>query len=698
MVLLLHEWHAPLVRTALSPSPMRALVSLVGAVILWAGVCTGGEWRQVPFPPAEPWTFASLSGHTSEVYALAFNPEGTLLATGEMNAVFRIWDARSWQEIRSLAIPPLDPRLGTACPAVAVAWSPDGRMLVLGTPFYGGPLYLWDTQTGAVRALPTGGMARMVHIAFSPDGSLIAGSFALLRGAGPWGTVVWDVASGEKLCVLPLTFHLEFTGDGKYLLGATLDWETRPGPFSPRIVMWEVGTWREAHVYEGLWGPFSLSPCGRYLAAVQGIYGSISLVELGTGVVRARLKAAVFGHGLSGHERASPLGFSPDGESLAFVGEDGALWLWTWRTGALRATPAKNVRAAAFSPDGLTLVTASRGRPHVEIWDLPGFTRRGELPSQTVPLEWGALALSPDGSLLASAARSEVVLWDLNAGRLFTTLNLSGLAGPVAYHPHRPWLAVGVRGRFQAEILVWDGDLNHRPLALEGHRRGVTALAFAPSGTALVSGGADGFVYVWDLTTADKRLTLSTGTDAVVAISLSPNGDWLAVASVSWPYASSPPPKFPPPGWPGSQVSLWDLKSGEKVQLWEDRSGPLAFSPCGQYLAMAHAQGMEIFDLSASQLAARIGEPGERPLFFTPDGKYLVARTGEGRVRFYRPFENARIREIPSQSVFDVLLDPARGLLYTAHGYERDTVILSAVMAWHVADMLVPGEVCGPQE
>ncbi|HYT92885.1 MAG TPA: WD40 repeat domain-containing protein [Gemmataceae bacterium] len=44
----------------------------------------------------------TLKGHTKEVRALAFNADGTLLATGGNDQTVRLWDAASGKELETL--------------------------------------------------------------------------------------------------------------------------------------------------------------------------------------------------------------------------------------------------------------------------------------------------------------------------------------------------------------------------------------------------------------------------------------------------------------------------------------------------------------------------------------------------------------------------------------------------------------------
>ena len=78
---------------------------------------------------------------------------------------------------------------------------------------------------------------------------------------------------------------------------------------------------------------------------------------------------------------------------------------------------------------------------------------------------------------------------------------------------------------------IWDPATGQQRATLTGHTGPVSAVAIAPDGTWLASGGRDGSVRIWDPATGQQRAVLTGHTGAVTAVAIAPDGTWLATAS-----------------------------------------------------------------------------------------------------------------------------------------------------------------------
>ena len=170
----------------------------------------------------------TLKAHSHPIVALAFSPDGSLLASGALDeGVVKLWDVASRQERQSLR--------GHTDSVTELAFSPDGTMLASASRDT--TVKLWDVQ--AARALHTfPNPDALWAVAFSPDGQMLAagGDFRTVR--------VWNVASRKVLHDFhahwgPVTC-LAFSSDSQTLFTAGGDnaagvWAVKdlPGPCEP---------------------------------------------------------------------------------------------------------------------------------------------------------------------------------------------------------------------------------------------------------------------------------------------------------------------------------------------------------------------------------------------------------------------------------------------------------------------------------
>lgn len=75
-------------------------------------------------------------GHSKEVYALAFHPDGSLVASGDLGGIGRVWDLRSGKSIMTLK--------GHTRQLLALDWSPNGYTLASGSD--DNTIIIWDIR------------------------------------------------------------------------------------------------------------------------------------------------------------------------------------------------------------------------------------------------------------------------------------------------------------------------------------------------------------------------------------------------------------------------------------------------------------------------------------------------------------------------------------------------------------------------
>jgi WD40 repeat protein len=122
----------------------------------------------------------TLDVKTSDVRSVSFSPDSVFLATGSADTVVRVFDIATGGVVRELR--------GHSWPVGSVAFSPDGRFVASGAGDWS--VRLWDVRTGA-EVSGTTGPATVLSVAFSRDGSLLAYATAQ-------GTVhIWEIPAVE---------------------------------------------------------------------------------------------------------------------------------------------------------------------------------------------------------------------------------------------------------------------------------------------------------------------------------------------------------------------------------------------------------------------------------------------------------------------------------------------------------------------
>jgi RNA polymerase sigma factor (sigma-70 family) len=172
----------------------------VGKVRLWS-MATRKEVRQF-----------GASDDNRVVYAAVFSPDGKSLATAEgPPRSLKLWEVSTGKEVRTI-------KAAHTQFAVAVAWSPDGTLLA--SSGGEGVVKLWDPATGKELARLKGPITGKGHsLAFSPDGSLLAsvgGKENALR--------LWSVVTRQEVVTLKKhakqIWSVAFSSDGRRIVTA----------------------------------------------------------------------------------------------------------------------------------------------------------------------------------------------------------------------------------------------------------------------------------------------------------------------------------------------------------------------------------------------------------------------------------------------------------------------------------------------
>jgi WD40 repeat protein len=346
------------------------------------------------------------SENSTEMTALAFSPDGRIVATASNDGTARLWETATGRELLTVQ---------HGSHVVSVTFSPDGTRLATGSADGKLRLFTVATNPADIRKMLELRMEfqhgeEVRQVMFSPDGHLLA---AISTDGGISLTTLDTKASRRVWSAGAAGLGLAFSPDGKRLATAN-------GSFA---FVWDVATGRElfkamhaTSAYDAespmRWiDSVALSPDGNYLASAARD-GTARVWNLTTRQELIRLTHAA---------PVEAVAFSRDGTTLTTGSFDGTARLWELPSGRerLRATHAGGSEVVAFSPDG-GQVASGGSEGSVNIWSL---SRGDQLAATTHPDAVSAVSLNPSGDRVATADdRGGLRIWRTN-GQIERTLD-----------------------------------------------------------------------------------------------------------------------------------------------------------------------------------------------------------------------------------------------------------------------------------
>lgn len=426
-----------------------------GTIRVWENFLELNSYVEPQQEEREVTSITNLVGHANRIDELGFCDSGKQLFSASQDKTVRIWNLAELEsdQYRSFA----DTRGARA------RLSPDGTLMAVSDEH--GEIQLRDLSSGTVvAALPQRehGLASR-SIAFSPDNRMLAVGYGGRQDTSD--IELWDIDRRERIAILPGSTAisefdttdlsgqirgLAFTQDGKQLVACFGSFEIYAGPDEGNfpLMVYDVASKQPVREIQGH---------RSYCAAVS---------------------------------------FSSDGTRMASASFDGTARVWdtaTW-----------NNLHVLHNPD---VHSVSGGR---RVYDV---------------------AFSPDGTLLAMAsAEGNVILWSVESGTVVRVLSGHVSAvWSVAFSPDGRTLA---SGSSDGSVRLWNTATWRKMTSLEPKTEFTSqSLSFSPDGTRLLAGNVKGNALVWS--TAREDVDASVDVHWLTDL-LDSNADFQNRVRMSW--------------------------------------------------------------------------------------------------------------------------------------------------------------------
>ena len=571
----------------------------------------------------------SLEGSDEDFRTLNFASNGSLLfTTSDKSAA--IWDADSGRRLFTL------PRTEQV---TAVTFSADGKRIA--TAQNDGSLQLWDSSTGrSIHGFENSKQNGVMSLNFSPDRKYLA------TGSAYGTVVVWTVATGSELYRL---YHhdevtsVRFSPDGKLLATASADatvkicnaengtelktlvghtntvFDVAFSPDAKRIVTASADC--TAKVYDTESGR-ELTTFAGHLLPINSVAFSPDAKHVATASWDGAVRVWNVGRAMG---KFSDTAFSEDGRRVATIIPDSDAVVWDAETSeALIDEPMPAISAIALSGNGNRLAIGNK-EGELEIYDLG--KSKYHLFDASDPIL--GLELSRDGNCLASITQRKAILWDLATGkRKMHEMPAEYVLGPLALSDDGTRVAIG---DLDGMIKIWDSATG-----IDRELRGETpedirVLAFSLDSKLLASGSGKGHVQLWDAATGKKFGEQMDNGAYVRCICFSPDGKELVTTGLN------------------GTVKTWDVNSQKApLRILEGHVSSVdtaVFSSDGTRLATASwDKTARVWDVaSGTQLLELTHSSEVKDLGFSQDGTRLTTVSADGKIReYYFDIENLK--------------------------------------------------------
>lgn len=660
-----------------------------------------------------------LSGDVGSVEDIAVSPDGRYVAACYRYDNFvRLWEIESGRVVRTYS--------GHSQDVWSVAFSADGSRILTGSD--DGTAILWDTLSS--RALNRYDIRGRVNEAvFSPDGKYIA------AGSSSGYVSVWDIASGEKIQEYRRQKHsvqissLAFSPDGNYVVsGAGDSWDN--------VRMHEIMNGNEVKTYETHARSLAFSPDGKYI--LTGAKGGAHLLDAVSGEIVAEIMIGPKGssatissavdfssdgryfivgfmdgiaelrdsesgnklktydlHMRHGRGDILAVAFTPDDRYVLAGCDDGKIRIW-------ETTSGQEVKSLAYRGDGLfgksgrRIHTLSAGNfatyipgIGISLLDMDIF-RIGKQFEEYIETEEDyriykkeirVFTSSTDGNYLLSGEyghKHSVKLWDTATGKELNSYEgHSDYVGALAISKDNRYV---LTGSYDTTAKLWETVTGREVRTFRGHIGNVGDVAFSSEGEFVYTAGpsrglikADHTIRKWDISTGEEIKKNQLRMPYFRSSCFTPDGESILIV------------------FGADSIELWNIETGNRLWLLDIKEEyenvsydwMLKISSDQKY-GLGAAEGdfrVNVIDMENGELLHRLKMPADiRELAFSADGKYFHTLLRNGTIQFRDT--------ISGKLIYTTLpIEDGRFLRWTPDGYFTGDKDLAYETVYVVKDM-----------